>query len=159
LPTIRSRTAHIRFNPPTDLQVTDLAQLANRDLAFEFLRNLNKPGLEWLWPVVGGLEGMETGRILDIIRQWIFVLRDLAVLSTGRDPAELFNSDRRTELVALSAGWKLSGIGSAIRLAENTRQHLQRNANARLMLESLLIRSADLYWGGNENADHRGSPV
>jgi DNA polymerase-3 subunit delta' len=159
LSTIRSRAAHVRFCPAPELQQPDPEQLANRDLALDFLRNINKPGLEWLWPVVAGMEGMETRRILDIIKQWILLLRDIAVLSTAEAVTELYNFDCRAELESLAAGWSLAGIGPVIQMAETARRHLQRNANARLILESLLIRSADLYWGGKENADHRGSPV
>jgi DNA polymerase-3 subunit delta' len=159
LSTIRSRAAQIRFNPLPELQLSDPDQLVYRDQAFDFLRNINKTGLEWLWPLIAAMEGMENIRILGIIKQWILLLRDVAVLATAKRRPELFNADRRTELETLAAGWNHSGISSAIELAETARRHLQRNANARLIMESLLIRSADLYWGGRENADHSRSPV
>lgn len=159
LSTIRSRAAQIRFNPLPELKLSDPDQLIYRDQAFDFLRNINKTGLEWLWPVIASMEGMENIRILGIIKQWILLLRDIAVLTIAKQRPELFNADRRTELETLAAGWNHCAISSAIELAETARRHLQRNANARLIMESLLIRSADLYWGGKKNADHSRSPV
>ena len=159
LSTIRSRAANIRFYPAPDFVLPDQAETADRQQAFEFLRNIAKPGLEWLWPVVASLEGMESARILDIIKQWILLLRDVAVLQNGGTVAGAAGGVVTPALATLGSGWKTSQLIAAIQLAENTRRQLQRNANTRLMLESLLIRSADLYWGGKENADHRGSPV
>ena len=159
LSTIRSRTANIRFYPSPELMLLDQAEQADRQQAVVFLQNIAKPGLEWLWPVVAALEGMESARILDIIKQWIVLLRDVAVLKTGSGGKNPVSPVVATELIALSGGWDTSRLIAAIQLAESTRRQLQRNANSRLMLESLLIRSADLYWGGKENADHRRSPV
>ena len=152
----------IRFTPVTKgmLPLTDGEQeTSDRNMAMEFLRNIERPDLEWLWPTVAGMDEMENSRILDIIKQWIQLLRDVGLWVTGCREVEVFNADRREELQLLTGRWKIPEIVSAIRIAEDTRRHLQRNANSRLMLESLLIRSADLYWGGNVNADHRGSPV
>ena len=72
---------------------------------------------------------------------------------------EPFNIDYQEELLALSANWDIKRIAAAIKIAEDTRRSLQRNANARLMLESLLIRSVDLYWGGKIHADYCWCPV
>ncbi len=162
LSTLRSRAAMIRFMPVTKgmLPLTDGEQeTSDRNMAMEFLRNIERPDLEWLWPTVAGMDEMENSRILDIIKQWIQLLRDVGLWVTGCREVEVFNADRREELQLLTGRWKIPEIVSAIRIAEDTRRHLQRNANSRLMLESLLIRSADLYWGGNVNADHRGSSV
>jgi len=124
------------------------AVLADKARAIAFLRNVETPGLEWLWPAVAELEDVETGRIQAIIKQWICVLRDVGVLLSGCGELAAFNPEQREELVALTGQWTLHKIAAAIQLAEQTRRHLQRNANSRLMLEALLIRSADLYWGG-----------
>lgn len=162
LSTLRSRSAMVRFLQPAPgvlARETLSTESADRDLAVEFLRNVERSDLEWLWPTLAGMDEMENIRILDIIKQWILVLRDVGVLLTGCASVEAFNEDRREELRSLTGKWDMPGIIASIRLAEDTRRHLQRNANSRLMLESLLIRSADLYWGGNVNADHRGSPV
>ena len=159
LSTIRSRAANIRFYPPPELIMPDQGEQADRQQAFEFLQNIAKPGLEWLWPAVAALDGMESARILDIIKQWIVLLRDVAVVKTGGTGAGSVGGIAASALITLGNGWETSRLIAAIQLAETTRRQLQRNANARLMLESLLIRSADLYWGGKENADHRRSPV
>ena len=159
LSTIRSRAANIRFYPPPELIMPDQGEQADRQQAFEFLQNIGKPGLEWLWPAVAALDGMESARILDIIKQWIVLLRDVAVVKTGGTGAGSVGGIAASALITLGNGWETSRLIAAIQLAETTRRQLQRNANARLMLESLLIRSADLYWGGKENADHRRSPV
>ena len=162
LTTLRSRAAMVRFVRPApgvwQAEEQETAA-ADRKQAVDFLRNMERSDLEWLWPTLSGMEEMENSRILDIIKQWIWVLRDLGVLLTGYTEAGAIDSDRREELRSLTGQWDIPRIAAAIRLAEDTRRHLQRNANSRLMLESLLIRSADLYWGGNVNADHRGSPV
>ena len=104
--------------------------------------------------MVAKFDGMESAQILDIIKQWIVLLRDVAVHKSG-----FAGRAKDLELTALAVGWNMAGLIAAIQLAEATRRQLQRNANARLMLESMFIRSADLYWGGKENADHRRSPV
>ena len=122
--------------------------MADQSRAIAFLRSVETPGLEWLWPAVAELEDAETSRILEIIKQWIRVLRDVGVLLSGCGELAAFNPEHREELIALTGQWTLQKIAAAIQLAEQTRRHLQRNANSRLMLESLLIRSADLYWGG-----------
>ena len=154
LSTIRSRAANIRFYSSPELNLPLATDPAQRQIALEILQNITKPGLEWIWPVVAKFDGMESAQILDIIKQWIILLRDVAVQQAGfpdrsGDPA----------LAALAGGWDAVGLIAVIQLAEATRRQLQRNANARLMLESMFIRSADLYWGGKENADHRRSPV
>ena len=162
LSTLRSRSAMVRFVQPSQgiLAKEKLStESADRDLAVEFLRNVERTDLEWLWPTLSAMDEMENVRILDIIKQWIMVLRDVGVLLTGCTAVEAFNEDRREELRSLTGNWNMPGIIASIRLAEDTRRHLQRNANSRLMLESLLIRSADLYRGGNINANHRGSSV
>jgi DNA polymerase III gamma/tau subunit len=102
---------------------------------------------------------MESARILDIIKQWIVLLRDVAVQKTVGTAAASAGGVADPALIKLGSGWETDRLIAAIQLAETIRRQLQRNANARLMLESLLIRSADLYWGGKENADHRRSPV
>lgn len=162
LSTLRSRAAMVRFTQPARGVLPgeeNGTEAADRNQAIEFLRNVERTDLEWLWPTLAGIEGLENSRILDIIKQWICVLRDVGVILTGCMAVEAFNAARREELRSLTGKWDILRIAAAIQLAEDTRRHLQRNANSRLMLESLLIRSADLYWGGNVNADHRGSPV
>ncbi len=162
LSTLRSRAAMIRFVYPTGelLPGLDLEQeAADRNQAIEFLRNIARPDLEWLWPTLSGLDEMENSRILDIIKQWIQVLRDVGVLLSGCTQEASYYEERFEEVRSLTGKWDIPRIVSAIKLAEDTRRHLRRNANSRLMLESLLIRSADLYRGGNVNADHRRGPV
>ena len=151
LTTLRSRSAMIRFVRPAAgiLPEENLETLlADQARAIAFLRNIETPGLEWLWPAVAELEEEETSRIQEIIKQWICVLRDVGVLLSGCGELAAFNPEHRQELICLTGRWTLHKIAAAIQLAEQTRRHLQRNANSRLMLESLLIRSADLYWGG-----------
>ena len=131
----------------------------NRNLAMEFLRNILRKDQEWLWPLLASLDDVETGQILELVRQWIFVLRDLGLLMVHCPAVEPFNIDYQEELLALSANWDIKRIAAAIKIAEDTRRSLQRNANARLMLESLLIRSVDLYWGGKIHADYCWCPV
>ena len=154
LSTIRSRAANIRFFPTPELNLPVACDPERQQIALEILQSIAKPGLEWIWPVVARFDGMESAKILDIIKQWIILLRDVAVLQAGF-PGR--SGDQA--LAELAGGWDTAGLIAAIQLAEATRRQLQRNANARLMLESMLIRSADLYWGGKENADHRRSPV
>jgi DNA polymerase-3 subunit delta' len=162
LTTLRSRAAMVRFVRPApgvwQAEEPETAA-ADRKQAVDFLRNMERPDLEWLWPTLSGMEEMENSRILDIIKQWIWVLRDLGVLLTGYTETGAIDADRQEELRSMTGQWDIPRIAAAISLAEDTRRHLQRNANSRLMLESLLIRSADLYWGGNVNADYRRSPV
>ena len=141
------------------LDMDNPANSGNRSRAMEFLRNLARRDLEWLWPLMASLDEAQTAQILDTVRQWIFVLRDLAMLLARCPDVETFNIDQQEELTALSENWDIPRIAAAIKIAEETRRSLQRNANARLMLESLLIRSVDLYWGGKINADYCGGPV
>jgi DNA polymerase-3 subunit delta' len=162
LSTLRSRAAMVRFVQPAAglLPVEDAeTSAADREWAMTFLRNLQQPALEWLWPVMAAMEDLDNARILAVIKQWICVLRDIGVILTGCGELAAFNPDNRSELAALTGRWTLPKVAAAISLAEETRRHLQRNANSRLMLEALLIRSADLYGGGNEYADHRGGSV
>lgn len=161
LPTLRSRTAMIRCLPEAGpLSDEEREQEAgDRNRAMELLRNIGRPDLEWIWPVVSEIEGLENIRILDIIKQWIRLLRDVGVVLAGSQGVLAFNEDRRAEIVSMTGRWDFPRILSAIGVAEETGKHLQRNANSRLMLESLLIRTADLYWGGNVYADHSGGSV
>lgn len=164
LSTLRSRSAMIRFVLPAKGVLPEdgarqETEKADRDQALGFLRNIGRSDLEWLWPTVAGMEELENSRILDIIKQWIRVLRDVGVLLAGCTDVEAFSAGQWSELRSLTEKWTIPEIAHAIQLAEDTRRQLQRNANSRLMLESLLIKSADLYWGGNVNADHRRSPV
>lgn len=159
LSTIRSRTAEVRFVYDPELQKTREWTKENNQPVLQWLQALPDKGLEWVWPATAALEGLENTRILDIIRHWIYLLRDLAMITLQRADSSMLNGDCRKELVELASGWEPSAIAEAICLAEASRRQLQRNANSRLVLEALLIRTADLYWGGKKNADHCGSPV
>lgn len=152
LSTLRSRAAMVRFvRPPSGLLPAEDAETAaaDREWAMTILSNLQQPGLEWLWPVMADMEGLDNAKILAVIKQWIGVLRDVGVLLVGGGELAAFNPDNRGALAILTGRWTVPKVTAAIALAEETRRQLQRNANARLMLEALLIRTADLYGGGN----------
>lgn len=162
LSTLRSRTAAMRFvsqGGDSTPAVDSPFDLTNREYAMDFLLKIQRPGLEWMWPMLSALDEVENSQVLDIIKKWIFVLRDMGILLSGCSEIKTFNADRQEELLSLTGAWDVPRIDSCIKLAEETRRHLQRNANSRLMLESLFIRSSDLYWEGKGNADHSGSPV
>ena len=131
----------------------------HRKLAMDLLHNIRRKDQEWFWPMLSSVDDAETRQILEFIKQWIFVLRDLGLLMVHCPAVEPFNIDHQEELQALSANWDIKRIAAAIKIAEETRRSLQRNANARLMLESLFIRSVDLYWGGKMHANDCGGPV
>lgn len=141
------------------LAMSDQANLRIRNQAMDMLRNLPRRNLEWLWPCLEPLEAADTGQVLELVRHWIILLRDLGLQQLNCQAAAAFNRDLREELRQLSQTWDFERISAAIKLAEETRRSLQRNANPRLMLEALLIRSADLYGGGSSHADHCGGPV
>ena len=130
-----------------------------REQAFALLRHTGQPDLEWLWPALSGMEDWDGVRILDVVRHWIRMLRDMGILLAGCGDVDLYNDEKREELRSLAGRWDVAGIAAAVGIAEETRRQLQRNANARLMLESMLIRSADICWGGKGHADYRGGPV
>ena len=141
------------------LAMSNPANLRTRNQAMDMLHNLQRQDQEWLWPALASLDDAETEQIFDFIRHWIVILRDLGLQCLHCPTVTAFNDDLRTELAQMSESWDILRIDAAIKIAEETRRNLQRNANARLMLEALFIRSVDLYWGGKIHADHRGSPV
>lgn len=141
------------------LEMSNPAKLSVRNQAMDMLQNLMRRNQEWLWPALAWLEQAEAEQVLDLIRHWIVLLRDLGLQQMHGQAAHAVNEDLCSELAQMAQSWDILRIDRAIKLAEETRRNLLRNANARLMLEALLIRSSDLYWGGKNHADHSGSPV
>lgn len=141
------------------LAMSDPVNLHWRDQAMDMLRSLSRPNQEWLWPALAALEDADNRQILELVRHWIVLLRDLALQQRCGPDVDLYNKDLANELAQMADAWDIRRIDAAIKIAEEARRNLQRNANARLMLEAMLIRSADLYWGGKNHADHRGRPV
>lgn len=135
---------------------TDARHMRTR--VWEALQKSDAPDKEWLWPVMDELDEADAAQTQLFIKYWVGYLRDMAVMQQGQENM-LFNPDNRDQLARLAGSTDGARIADAIRLAEETRRHLLRNANARLMMEAMLIRSADRLWGGNINAERCGNPV
>lgn len=113
---------------------------------------------DWLWPVVDELDEADAEQTQLFVKYWVGYLRDMAVIRQGQENM-LLNADKVDQLRQLSGSTEGLRIADAVRIAEETRRYLMRNANARLMMETMLIRSADRLWGGKIYAERCGNPV
>jgi DNA polymerase-3 subunit delta' len=134
----------------------DARQMRNR--VWEALQKSGTMQKDWLWPVVDELDEADAAQTQLFVKYWVGYLRDMAVIQQGQEKI-LFNPDKLDQLRQLASSTDGVRIADAVRFAEDTRRHLMRNANARLMMEAMLIRSADRLWGGKINAECCGNPV
>ncbi len=68
--------------------------------------------------------------------------RDLLITTPRQDEAPIFTTDRRDELRAQRASWSTEQLAGNIAALERAPAALRGNANAQLLLESLLLRLA-----------------
>jgi len=114
----------------------DILQLRN-SLA-EVVEQVPQAGLGRLLEMAGDLSGKrdDVSMKLDLLEWWC---RDLLLLSGGVDPARLANRDSAQRLERLAERVPARRVLDWLAQIRRTRAGLERNANPRLMLESLLI--------------------
>lgn len=109
-------------------RLSDLRDLlaANRTQRFAFVEKLAKADSE---------------DIEDTLDEWLLFWRDVTRAAGGAtDSAELLNSDYRDDIVHLAQSMDAEAAMQMLRAVAETMQHIQRNANARLALDVLLLK-------------------
>lgn len=115
-----------------------------RNQAIEIIESLLEGSMNKVWHNAALLEKMERKDILQIIRYFIYLLRDILLLATGQGRQLLFNIDIVNRLSEQANRWNEGQLVKAIRVVETARQAFNANANARLTSEALLIKIYDL---------------
>jgi DNA polymerase III gamma/tau subunit len=76
----------------------------------------------------------------DLLRTWLTWWRDLTLIAWGNPEQEiLVNADRLPELQALAQAWKPQNISASLARTGEAIWQLEHNANARLVIENLLL--------------------
>jgi DNA polymerase-3 subunit delta' len=74
------------------------------------------------------------------LEEWLLLWRDVTRMAGGDDTRLILNADRRDAIIAL-AGQTDVGAAAAMQSAiSETQQHIERNVNARLALDVLLLK-------------------
>jgi DNA polymerase-3 subunit delta' len=77
----------------------------------------------------------------DLLRQWISWWRDLTLLAWGQArPGHLTNLDHLPQLEDLARRWTAAQVLSGLKQTQLALWQLERNANARLVVENLFLR-------------------
>ena len=75
-----------------------------------------------------------------LLRTWLSWWRDLALLAYGRRTADTISNIDEVELLYELAGqWPRGGVLAALRQTEAALRQLRQNANARLVLENVML--------------------
>lgn len=114
----------------------DVLQL--RDSLAELVEQVSRAGLGRLLELAGQMAGKrdEVGRKLDLL-EWL--CRDLLLLGGGVNPRLLANRDSARRLEQVIEQVPVRRVLAWLGLVRRARAGLERNANPRLLLESLLI--------------------
>lgn len=76
----------------------------------------------------------------DLLRTWLTWWRDLTLIAWGNPEQEiLVNADRLPELQALAEAWKPQDVSASLARTGEAIWQLEHNANARLVMENLLL--------------------
>jgi DNA polymerase-3 subunit delta' len=76
----------------------------------------------------------------DLLRSWLTWWRDLTLIAWGTPDREiLVNADRLPELRALAAAWQPQDVSASLARTGEAIWQLEHNANARLVMENLLM--------------------
>ncbi len=76
-----------------------------------------------------------------MLEDWLLLWRDVArAASPGTQLEGLVNADRREWIIQLAGTLSMPQIVALLRATSQTLQHLDRNANARLALDVLLLK-------------------
>lgn len=76
----------------------------------------------------------------DLLRTWLTWWRDVTLIAWGNPDQEiLVNADQLSELRALAEGWQPQDVASSLVRTGEAIWQLEHNANARLVIENLLL--------------------
>ncbi len=82
----------------------------------------------------------KTDTLPPLLRTWLSWWRDMALLAYGRRAIELISNIDEIELLhELTGGWKRVDILAALKQTESALRQIGQNANARLVLENVML--------------------
>lgn len=82
----------------------------------------------------------ESDEIDATLEEWLMLWRDVTRVAGGDDVGLILNADRREAIVALAEQTDAAGASAILQAISETRQHIDRNVNARLALDVLLLK-------------------
>lgn len=82
----------------------------------------------------------ESDEIDSTLEEWLMLWRDVTRVAGGDDVGVILNADRREAIVALAEQTDAAGASAMLQAISETRQHIDRNVNARLALDVLLLK-------------------
>ncbi len=74
-----------------------------------------------------------------LLETWLALWRDMAILANGGFEAAITNLDQLALLQELSQAWSSQAILGSLKMTELSLTYLKQNANARLVMENLLL--------------------
>lgn len=82
----------------------------------------------------------EADEINVTLEEWLLLWRDVTRVAGGDDPNLILNTDRRDAIVALTEQTDVAGAAAMQTAISETQGHVDRNVNARLALDVLLLK-------------------
>lgn len=119
----------------------DESVLEARAQHFEDLRALLAANRSQRFAYAEKLSRAEARDIDAVLDHWLLLWRDVARVASGRaGGAPIVNVDYRADIARLAEQVDAPAAASLVRAVDMTRQHIDRNVNARLALDVLLLK-------------------
>ncbi len=119
----------------------DDALLEARTAHLGDLRALLAAGRTQRFAYAEKLTRADPAQVIQVLEDWLLLWRDVArAASPGTQLEGLVNADRREWIIQLAGTLSMPQIVALLRATSQTLQHLDRNANARLALDVLLLK-------------------
>ena len=100
--------------------------------------------LDDIWRVSTALSELERNRLLEVLEYLSMLWRDMLVLHEECNGELIYNIDMKEILNNKSDAWSTRRLLAALQLLSKVRMSLKSNANARLAMESFLLKLRDL---------------
>lgn len=143
---LAARLASGRIGAAKELLSEDGLVLRNK--ARDILFHLPNRDICWVFDIAAELDKYNRQEVILILEYVILIMRDIIMLSMGRETASLFNIDLNNALDEQCVYWQEHGAIAAIEEVRISLRALEANANIRLTIEAMLIKLMDLLKGG-----------
>lgn len=118
--------------------------LAIRDTAVQLFDSLQNRDMAAVWEQATKLDSLETKELVNVLDFFLYLFRDVLLLSGGYSELLVYNTDLRQQLVSWASEWPESRSLAAMTAVKNTIRAIGSNANTRLAIEELLINLRDM---------------
>jgi DNA polymerase-3 subunit delta' len=131
----------------------DESLLAERRRRLDDLRSLLTGNRTQRFAYAERLGRADAAEVGEVLTYWLLYWRDVSRLASGRDgQAKVVNVDYRTDIEHLAERLGAAVASTLMRAVSETMRNIDRNVNARLALDVLLLRLPHLEIEANDNS-------